>query len=156
MAMAKRLQEFLDSRGIRYEISEHREAFTTQEVAAAGHVPGRTLAKVVMIRRGAEMVMAVLPTACKVGTERLEKIFAAPGVAVAREHEFLGLFPDCEAGAMPPFGNLYGLEVYVDEELTRQPRITFQAGNHRELVTLSYADFSRLVEPKVAEFCSHG
>jgi Ala-tRNA(Pro) deacylase len=90
-----------------------------------------------------------------VGTDRLEKIFGGARIAIAREHEFAGLFPDCDTGAMPPFGNLYGLEVYVDEEVASRPRIVFQAGNHHELATMSYADFARLVEPKVAEFCSH-
>lgn len=155
MAMVKRLQEFLDSHGVKYEVTPHREAFTSQEIAAASHVSGKAMAKVVMVKRGTGMVMAVLPAACKVGVDRLEKIFGMPGIAIAREHEFAGLFPDCDTGAMPPFGNLYGLEVYVDEELAQHATITFQAGNHQELVTMGYADFARLVQPKVAEFCSH-
>jgi Ala-tRNA(Pro) deacylase len=155
MAMVKRLQEFLDSRGVKYEVTPHREAFTSQEIAAASHVSGKAMAKVVIVKRGTGMVMAVLPAACKVGTDRLEKIFGTPGVTIAREHEFAGLFPDCDTGAMPAFGNLYGLEVYVDEELAKVPRIVFQAGNHHELVTMDFADFARLVQPKVAEFCSH-
>ena len=155
MAMVKRLQEFLDSRGVKYEVTPHREAFTSQEIAAASHVSGKAMAKVVMVKRGPGMVMAVLPAACKVGVDRLEKIFGTPGVTIAREHEFANLFPDCDTGAMPAFGNLYGLEVYVDEELANCPKIVFQAGNHQELVTMEYADFARLVQPKVAEFCSH-
>jgi Ala-tRNA(Pro) deacylase len=155
MAMVKRLQEFLDSHGVRYEVTPHREAFTSQEIAAASHVSGKAMAKVVMVKRGPGMVMAVLPAACKVGVDRLEKIFGTPGVTIAREHEFANLFPDCDTGAMPAFGNLYGLEVYVDEELANCPKIVFQAGNHQELVTMEYADFARLVQPKVAEFCSH-
>jgi len=155
MAMVKRLQEFLDSRGVKYEVSPHREAFTSQEIAAATHVSGRAMAKVVIVKRGTGMVMAVLPAACRVGVDRLEKIFGMPGITIAREQEFAGLFPDCDTGAMPVFGNLYGLEVYVDEELAKVPRIVFQAGNHQELVTMDYADFARLVRPKVAEFCSH-
>jgi len=155
MAMVKRLQEYLDSHGVKYEVKPHREAFTSQEIAAASHVSGKAMAKVVMVKRGSEMVMAVLPAACKVGIDRLEKIFGTPGVTIAREHEFAGLFPDCDTGAMPAFGNLYGIEVYVDEEVAKQPRIDFQAGNHRELVSMDYADFARLVQPKVAEFCSH-
>ena len=155
MAMVKRLQEFLDSHGVKYEVTPHREAFTSQEIAAASHVSGKAMAKVVIVKRGTGMVIAVLPAACKVGTDRLEKIFGTPGVTIAREHEFAGLFPDCDTGAMPAFGNLYGLEVYVDEELAKYPRIVFQAGNHHELVTMEYADFARLVQPKVAEFCSH-
>ena len=155
MAMVKRLQEFLDSRGVKYEISPHREAFTSQEIAAASHVSGKAMAKVVIVKRGTGMVMAVLPAACRVGVDRLEKVFGMPGITIAREQEFAGLFPDCDTGAMPAFGNLYGLEVYVDEELANVPRIVFQAGNHQELVTMDYADFVRLVQPKVAEFCSH-
>jgi Ala-tRNA(Pro) deacylase len=155
MAMVKRLQEFLDSHGVKYEVTPHREAFTSQEIAAASHVSGKAMAKVVMVKRGTGMAMAVLPAACKVGVDRLEKIFGTSGIAIAREHEFAGLFPDCDTGAMPPFGNLYGLEVYVDEELAAGPTIVFQAGNHRELVSMAYADFARLVQPRVAEFCSH-
>jgi Ala-tRNA(Pro) deacylase len=155
MAMVKRLQEFLDSNGVKYEVTPHREAYTSQEIAAASHVSGKAMAKVVMIKRGPSLVMAVLPAACKVGIDRLEKIFGAPGVSIAREHEFAGLFPDCDTGAMPAFGNLYGVEVYVDEELAKYPQIVFQAGNHHELVTMNYADFARLAQAKVAEFCSH-
>ncbi|MBI4571746.1 MAG: YbaK/EbsC family protein [candidate division NC10 bacterium] len=153
--MVKRLQEFLDSHGVKYEVTPHREAYTSQEIAAAGHVSGKAMAKVVMIKRGSGFAMAVLPAACKVGVDRLETVFGMSGIAIAREYEFAGLFPDCDTGAMPAFGNLYGLEVYVDEELAKCPRIVFQAGNHHELVTMSYADYSRLVQPKVAEFCSH-
>ena len=155
MAMVKRLQEFLESHGVRYEVIPHREAFTSQEIAAASHVSGKAMAKVVILKRGTEMVMAVLPAACKVGVDRLERIFSASGIAIAREHEFAGLFPDCDTGAMPAFGNLYGLEVYVDQELTTCSHIVFQAGNHHELVTMRYADFARLAQPRVAEFCSH-
>ena len=155
MAMVKRLQEFLDSHGVKYEVTPHREAYTSQEIAAASHVSGKAMAKVVMVKRGSAFVMTVLPAPCKVGTDRLQQVFGMPGVSIPYEHEFADLFPDCDTGAMPPFGNLYGLEVYLDEELTRQPRIAFQAGNHQELVSMRSADFIRLVQPKVAEFCSH-
>ena len=136
-------------------MTPHQVAYTSQEIAAASHISGKAMAKVVMVKRGEGLVMTVLPAACKVGTDRLEKILGASRITIAREHEFAGLFPDCDTGAMPPFGNLYGVEVYVDEELANHPQIVFQAGNHRELVTMSYTDFARLVQPKVAEFCSH-
>ena len=155
MAMVKRLQEFLDANGVKYEVTPHQVAYTTQEIAAASHISGKDIAKVVMVRRGEALVMTVLPAACKVGMDRLEKILGASRITIAREQEFAGLFPDCDTGAMPPFGNLYGVEVYVDEELPNHPQIAFQAGNHHELVTMTYADFARLVQPKVAEFCSH-
>jgi Ala-tRNA(Pro) deacylase len=155
MAMVKRLQEFLDASGVKYEVSPHQVAYTSQEIAAASRISGKDIAKVVMVRRGEALVMTVLPAACKVGMDRLEKILGASRITIAREQEFAGLFPDCDTGAMPPFGNLYGVEVYVDEELATHPQIVFQAGNHHELVTMTYADFARLVQPKVAEFCSH-
>jgi Ala-tRNA(Pro) deacylase len=155
MAMVKRLREFLDANGVKYEVTLHQVAYTSQEIAATSHISGKAIAKVVMVRRGEALVMTVLPAACKVGTDRLERILGASRISIAREQEFAGLFPDCDTGAMPPFGNLYGLEVYVDEELASHPQIVFQAGNHHELVTMTYADFARLVQPKVAEFCSH-
>ena len=155
MAMVKRLQEFLDANGVKYEVTPHQVAYTSQEIAAASHISGKAIAKVVMVRRGEALVMTVLPAACKVGMDRLERILGASRITIAREQEFAGLFPDCDTGAMPPFGNLYGVEVYVDEELPNHPQIAFQAGNHHELVTMTYADFARLVQPKVAEFCSH-
>jgi Ala-tRNA(Pro) deacylase len=156
MAMVKRLQEYLDSQAIPYEVKQHRETYTSQEIAATSHVSGKAMAKVVMVKRGGEFVMAVLPSACRVGVDRLAQVFGVPGVGIAREQEFATLFPDCDTGAMPPFGNLYQIEVYVDEEIARHSHIVFQAGNHHELVVMRYADFARLVQPKVAEFCSHG
>lgn len=155
MAMVKRLQELLDANGVKYEVTRHAAAYTSQEIAAASHISGKAMAKVVMVRCGEALVMTVLPAACKVGMDRLEKILGASRITIAREHEFAGLFPDCDTGAMPPFGNLYGVEEYVDEELASHPQIVFQAGNHHELVTMTYADFARLAQPKVAEFCSH-
>ena len=156
MAIVKRLQEYLDSQAVPYEVKPHREAYTSQEIAATSHVSGKVMAKVVMVKRGGAFVMAVLPAACKVGVDRLGQVFGMSSVGIAREHEFANLFPDCDTGAMPPFGNLYQIEVYVDEEIARHSHIVFQAGNHRELVVMRYADFARLVHPKMAEFCSHG
>jgi Ala-tRNA(Pro) deacylase len=155
MAMCQRLQEYLDSQGVRYETIPHREAFTSQEIAAASHISGKDIAKVVMVKRGDALVMAVLPAACKVSVERLARVIGSADIALAREHEFSTLFGDCDTGAMPPFGNLYGLDVYVDDELASRSGVIFQAGNHHELVSMAYRDFERLVQPKVAEICSH-
>lgn len=153
--MVKRVQDYLGANGVRYEVLPHREAFTAQGVAAAAHVSGKVLTKVVMVKRGDGFVMTLLPAACKVNLDRLQALVGGPSVALAKESEFLHLFPDCEAGAMPGFGNLYGLEVCVDEEVARQTQIIFSAGNHHEVVSLAYSDFARLVKPKVAEFCAH-
>ena len=155
MAIVRRLQEYLEQNKIPYRTSYHPEAFTAQEVAAKSHISGKNLAKVVMVKKGEGFAMTVLPAACRVSLDKLKGIMETKEVALAKEEEFVGLFPDCEPGAMPPFGNLYAVEVYVDEEIARHPELIFQAGTHRDVATLSYQDFERLVQPKVAEFCDH-
>ena len=154
MPILTKLKEFLDTNRVRYEVRSHRPAFTAQEVAAAEHVPGREVAKVVMVRDGAAYLMAVLPAPYHVGLERLGKAAGRTGLRLATEVEFAGLFPGCEAGAMPPFGNLYGIPVWVEESLTRDAEIVFNAGNHEQTVHMAYADFARLVRPTVAAFRS--
>jgi len=150
MPILTKLKEFLDANRVRYEVRWHRPAFTAQEVAAAEHVPGREMAKVVMVRDGGEYLMAVLPAPYHVGLERLGKAAGRPGLRLATEAEFAGLFPGCEPGAMPPFGNLYGIPVWVDDSLTRDDEIAFNAGTHEQTVHMKYADFARLVQPRIA------
>ena len=155
MAIVKRLKEFLDKERVAYRVTTHVETFTAQETAAAAHVSGKALAKVVVVKRGSTFALAVLPAACKVSTERLRGILGAADVSLAREAEFSPLFPDCDAGAMPPFGSLYGLETLVDQEVAVLPEIVFRGGSHHELVAMPYADYARLVKPKVGDFCVH-
>lgn len=154
--MVKRLQEYIESHGVPFRVTVHPEAFTAQEIAASTHVSGKVLAKVVMVKQGGKLVMTVLPAACKVSLDRLRQVLGGEEVTLAKEGEFSPLFPDCEKGAMPPFGNLYSMDVFVDEEISRQADFVFQAGSHREVVTIPYKDFARLVGPRVAEFCAHG
>lgn len=146
-----RLKEFLDANHVRYDILPHSTAFTTQEAAAAAHVPGRQVAKTVMVRIDGEMAMVVLEAPDHVSLERLRSVTGARHVELASEEEFRGLFPTCEPGAMPPFGNLWDLRVFVDRRLRDDERIAFAAGTHRELVRMSYSDFDRLVDPVVAQ-----
>jgi Ala-tRNA(Pro) deacylase len=152
MPILTKLREFLDQHHIHYEVASHRQAFTAQEVAAAQHVPGFELAKVVILRSGANFVMAVLPAPYRVDLERAKAALGTPDLALATEEQFKGLFPQCEAGAMPPFGNLYNMPVWVDQSLLRDEDIVFNAGTHTQTVKMKYADFSRLVQPKVAAF----
>ncbi len=149
----KKLKEYLDSQKVRYESLAHYETYTSQETAQSAHISGRELAKTVIVKIGGRMAMAVLPAPQKID---FALFGAATGSAVelAREQEFIDIFPDCETGAMPPFGNLYGMEVYVDESLTRDEEIAFNAGSHIELMKLSYKDFERLVRPKVVKMVS--
>lgn len=152
MTTLRRLKEYLDTEKIPYQVLTHQEAYTAPEIAEALHVPGKELAKVVIVKAGERFVMTVLPANWKVDVKRLKEVFGTGHVRLATEEEFQGLFPDCQVGTMPPFGNLYGLDVYVDRSLTEDEEIVFKAGTHVDAVKLRYQDFARLVNPTVAEF----
>jgi len=154
MPILTKLREYLDKQKVPYEVLAHRQAFTAQEVAEAQHVHGAELAKVVMLRSGPQFVMAVLPAPQRVAIDRARAAIGKPDLVLATEAEFEGLFPQCEAGAMPPFGNLYGLPVFVDQTLTGDETIVFNAGSHTQTVKMKYADFARLVQPKVCSFAA--
>ena len=143
------LREYLDSNNVQYTVIEHSLAYTAQEIAASAHVPGKQLAKTVMIKIDDHMAMVVLPAPERVNFERIKEYTGAGIVKLATEREFKNMFPDCEPGAMPPFGNLYGIEVYAAESLAEEMDIAFCAGSHTELIRLPFKDFKRLVEPKI-------
>ena len=148
----RKLKEFLDQNGVRWVSIVHSPAYTAQEVAASAHVKGKDLAKTVMVKVDGKPVMIVLPASQRVDFQVLREVTGGQNVVLASEAEFRELFPDCEAGAMPPFGNLYGMDVYVAPKLAEDEEIAFNAGSHTELMKLRYADFERLVRPKVAAF----
>ena len=152
---SKKLKAFLDESGVKYVSIQHSKAFTAQEIAAAAHVPGKELAKTVLLWIDHKMAMAVLPASYRVDREALRMVTGAQIVDLCDEREFRDSFPDCEIGAMSPFGNLYGFDVYVAESLAEDDEIVFNAGTHTELIKLSYADFKRLVEPTVVKFSQH-
>lgn len=145
----EKLKSFLDDQGIRYVTINHSPAYTAQEVAASAHIPGKEVAKTVMVKIDGDMAMAVLPAPEKVSLDRLQQATGARQVDLASEEEFKDLFPNCEAGAMPPFGSLWDMDVFVDEQLREDEQIAFNAGSHTELMQLSYGDFERLVSPAV-------
>lgn len=149
---ATKLQAFLNDRGVRYELVEHSPAYTAPETAEAAHVLGRNFAKTVIVEIGGGMAMVVLPAIRKIVLSDLQDMLLDQDVRVPGEDEFIARFPDCEAGAMPPFGNLYGLPVYVARSLARQTEIAFNAGTHREVIKMSFADFASLVHPTVLDF----
>ena len=147
-----KIKEFLDSNNVKYEMIEHSSAFTAQKTAAKAHIPGKELAKTVIVKINGKMAMAVLPATYKVDFENLKKALEKDKVRLAYEQEFLDKFPDCEVGAMPPFGNLYGLDVYVAESLSEDEYIAFNACSHTELIKMKYTDFEKLVKPKRIKF----
>lgn len=150
----RKLEDFLNSHNIKYATIVHPQAFTAQEIAAAAHIPGKELAKTVIAKIDGKMAMAVLPAAHRVDFDLLKAATGARKVELAKEREFEDMFPDCEVGAMPPFGNLYGIEVLVEESLTQNEEIAFNAGSHTELVRLSYKDFETHVKPRIVRFSS--
>src|SRR3989338_3175292 len=145
MYLLTRLKQYLDRENVPYQHDVHRTAYTAQEVAAEEHVPGKLVAKTVVVKADAQFAMAVLPASLRLDTAALRTALGAKEVRLATEFEFTGLFPDCDVGAMPPFGNLYGLSVYVDESLTEYPEIVFNAGTHQDTIRMTYSDFARLV-----------
>lgn len=147
-----KIKNYLDTHKIAYEIIQHGAAYTASEIAAAAHIPGKSLAKTVIVKIDDTLVMAVLPASYRINFDRLKEIAHANKVALAKEEEFKDRFPECETGAMPPFGGLYGLDVFVAESLPREGAIAFSAGSHTELIRLAYADFEKLVKPTRAPF----
>jgi len=148
----QKLKQFLDAERVKYACISHSPAYTASEIAQSTHIPGRELAKVVVVTLDGRVAMAVLPANRKVDLNLVREAASADEAKLATEEEFRLRFPDCETGAMPPFGNLYGMEVFVSERLAEDDHIAFNAGSHTEVMRLAYADFARLVKPKVAKF----
>ena len=145
-----KVRHFLDSHNIKYMVISHSLAYTAQGVAALAHVSGKKLAKTVIVKIDGILAMAVIPAADHVDLDRLRTLTGAQAVEVASERDFKDAFPDCETGAMPPFGNLYDMPVYADASLAENEEITFTAETHRELVRMKWNDMARLVNPTVA------
>jgi len=146
---AQQLKSFLDSNHVKYKTISHSAEYTAQETAASAHIPGKELAKTVIVKVDGEFAMAVLPASMHVSLSRLKNAAGVDKTELASEDEFENLFPDCELGAMPPFGNLYDMPVFVAEQLAEDDEIAFNAGSHTELVQLAFSDFDKLVHPKI-------
>lgn len=150
----KKLKEFLDNNKIQYEIITHSPSYTAQETAASAHISGKNMVKTVMLNIDKKMSMAVLSAPAKVDFELLRKASGANTVDLSSEDEFKNKFPGCDIGAMPPFGNLYGMDVYMDAKLSDNEEIVFNAGTHTELMRVTLEDYRHLVKPKIAHISS--
>jgi Ala-tRNA(Pro) deacylase len=148
MEIPKQLIDCLDGNKVSYEVLHHPEAVTAQRIAQAEHVKGRHHAKVVMVKSGDEHLMMVLPADHQIDLEKVEKAIGK-AVSLEQEQEFKTLFSDCAIGAMPPFGNLYGLPTYVEQSLAEQDYIVFEAGTHTDAIKMSYRDYEKIVKPNV-------
>jgi Ala-tRNA(Pro) deacylase len=149
-----KVKAFLDANRVKYVTISHSKAYTAQGIAAVTHISGKELAKSVIVKLDGALAMMVLPASFQVDLSALRRAVGVREAELASEREFKQHFPDCETGAMPPFGNLYGIPVYVDETLAEDREIAFNAGSHYELIKMTYRDFERLVKPEVMEFSS--
>jgi Ala-tRNA(Pro) deacylase len=148
----KQLKDLLDNQHVKYTLISHSPSFTAQEIAAAAHISGKQLAKIVVIKIGKQLAMVVLPAADHVNFNSLKKITGSTDVDLASEMDFKGKFPGCEVGAMPPFGSLFeNMPVFVSNHLSHLALIAFNAGTHSELIQMAYQDFERLAKPKVID-----
>lgn len=145
----KRLIDYLDQHDKKYVVIKHSTAYTAQEVAASAHIPGKNMVKTVMVKADGNMKMVVLPSTYNVDLEAVKNTLKAEEVRLATEEEFETLFPDCELGAMPPFGMFYDMDTLVAEVLTEDKEIAFNAGTHRELVKMRYDDYQEVVNPEI-------
>jgi Ala-tRNA(Pro) deacylase len=150
-----KLEKYFHDHGVGFQAMTHPTAYTAQEVAAAQKVKGKQVAKVVMVLADAQAVMLVMPASYRIDLTKLKAALNVKDARLAREEEFANLFPDCDTGAMPPFGNMYNVPVYVDRSLTEDPEIVFQAGSHRDTMKIAYSDYARLAQPVVADFATH-
>lgn len=152
MKCKERLEEYLRENDVVFETQHHAQAFTAQEVAVTEHVPGKMVAKVVMVIADGTLTMLTLPASYLVDFGRTKAVVGAKHVRLAEEGEFAGAFPDCDVGAMPPFGNLYDVPAFVDQSLTEDESIVFNVGTHMDTMSVKYGDYARLAKPTVAEF----
>jgi Ala-tRNA(Pro) deacylase len=148
----EKIRGFLDQKGFCYECINHDQAYTAQGVAHVAHISGREIAKSVILSVDGKLVMAVLPANEKINFEALKDQLKAKKAEMVSEGVFKDRFPDCEVGAMPPFGNLYGMEVVVSKDLARDEYIAFNAGSHTSLIKMKFADYMEAVSPKLLEF----
>jgi Ala-tRNA(Pro) deacylase len=148
----KQLVDFLDTNNVKYVNITHSTAFTAQDVAESAHISGKEMAKTVIVWMDGSMAMVVLPASAMVDFNKLKAAVGAKSIELASESEFKDRFPSCEIGAMPPFGNLFNMRVFVDTTLAEDEEISFNAGTHHELIRMPYADYERLVKPTMASF----
>lgn len=148
----KNLKEYLDKNNVKYVTVKHSLAYTSQEIAASAHIKGREMAKSVVVKINGKLAFCVIPASHKVDFEKLKSALNTENIRLANEVEFKDKFPECEVGAMPPFGNLYSMDVIADESLAQNKEIAFNAGTHTEVIIMDYSDFDNLVKPKKMSF----
>ena len=156
MAIPQRIRDFLDSQNIPFETLHHSQAFTGQEIAHSLHISGQKCVKAVAVAADGKTVLAVIPASHRLNLEELRATLEVSQLEMLHERELVGLFPDCDLGAVPPFGNLYGIEVWVDRAVADAEEILFCAGTHEDCIRMRYSDFSRVALPRLGRFSELG
>ena len=156
MAIPQRIRDYLDSQNVPYETLHHSQAFTAQEVAHSLHVSGKKCVKAVVAEGDSKTVMVVMPASHRLNFQELKSALRAKQLEMLVERELVGLFPDCDLGAVPPIGNLYGIDVWVDRAVASTERILFCAGTHEDCIRMRYSDFAKLTRPFVGHFSELG
>ncbi len=151
MVVARKLKQYLEENGVKYTEAVHPTAFTAQEVAATAHIHGKEVAKVVILNVDGKLIMAVVAAPQKVNLEKAKAGLGAQKVHLAKEEEFKEIFPDCDLGAEPPFGNLYSMETVADPALWQDQKLAFNAGTHTAIIWIALTDWERLVKPRKVE-----
>ncbi|MDD5073456.1 MAG: YbaK/EbsC family protein [Candidatus Omnitrophica bacterium] len=155
MAIAAKLKKYLDSNKVKYKALKHKLAYTAQEIAAAQEVPGKQVVKSVLVKAGDRFVLAVLPAIHLIDAKKLKAVLKCKSIKIATEKDIKKVIPDYKPGAMPPFGNLFGLETCADKMLKEDVEIVFNGGTHTDTVKMKYADFEKLAKPKISDFGKH-
>jgi Ala-tRNA(Pro) deacylase len=155
MPISTKLKEYLDRQGVRFEHHVHPTAYTAQETASSMHLPGRDIAKTVVIEADGALLLAIVPANQKVDLHHLKFITRAANIRIADEREFSEAFPSCEPGAVPPFGNLFGFSAYCDTQLEQDDTIEFNAGSHTDTLRMAFDDFKKLARPTMIDLVEH-
>ena len=152
MAIPQRIRDYLDSQNVSYEAIHHSQAFTAQEVAHSLHVSGKKCVKAVVAEADHKIIIVVMPASHRLNFQELKSALKVNQLEMLVESELVDLFPDCDLGAIPPFGNLYGMDVWVDRAVASTERIVFCAGTHEDCIRMRYSDFAKLTRPFVGHF----
>lgn len=152
MKCKERLEAYLREHQVPFQIQQHAQSFSAQRIAESEHIPSKMMAKTVIVVADHQLFALVLPASFWVDLDKIQEILRAKEIRLAHEAEFANTFPDCEVGTMPPFGNLYGIPVYLDKRLTEEETIVFPVGTSTETMSLKFADFERLVQPRMETF----
>lgn len=150
----RRIREFLDGNHARYVMIHHSPAYTAQELAHSMHLPGKFLAKTVVVKLDERVALAVVPANKDVDLDQLRHETGARQAQIAEPADFVDRFTDCQLGTVPPFGNLFGVDAYVDRDIAKMDQVAFTAGTHSDAIAMTFADYRRLAHPRLMKIAA--